>query len=577
MKKTFILLSMMAGSFLANTAFGQVVFQGLNPVPAQGFYNFATADWGDDLNIPANAVTGFGVVVDDGTAGDSLGCGTLVNAGAVSGKIAFVYRGDCEFGTKAFNAQTAGAIAVVVINNVSGTMAMGAGAQGGSVTIPVVMIGQETGAMLRPYLDAGTLEIFLGSKLNLFPNDLGLKKGDVVRPQNYATPSLLAQDTSEFKVLLGANVRNFGNLAQTNAELSATIMLNGTTEVYSESISVPSIGPNGDSAYIALPTFYLPNGNVAKYTLTYTVSSDSAGDDPNDDVITQDFYITDGAYSKSRYDVAADKPIRTSGYTSADGPNIKWGILMNAVKGSRVKATGIQFSASTAATDSLTGQIVTGYLYEWEDANEDGGIADDELNEVAVGFYSYTSNLQNEFITIPLSDFPNDGPALEDDKVYYAAVEYEGTVTVFFGTDENLDYEQTINAFSQSINPLYNGSTSTWYGGGFGSDLTVSIALLTAVNDASIEENAPAVSLSVYPNPASDVVNVVFSNDVANGDAQLQLVDVAGRTVLNNQYNITKTQHTVSLNTTSLANGTYFLRVNLNGQAVKSLPIVVSK
>ena len=562
---------MMAGSLLANTAFGQIVFQGLNPAPAQGFYNFTTATWGDDLNIPANAVTGFGVIVDDGTAADSLGCGALVNGAAVSGKIAFVYRGDCEFGTKAYNAQQAGAIAVVVINNASGTINMGAGAQGGNVTIPVVMISMETGQQLRPYLDAGTLEIFLGSKLNLFPNDLGLKKGDVIRPLNYATPSLLVQDTTEFRVFLGANVRNFGNQTQTNVELNATITLNGA-EVYNESASVASVA-SGDSSFIDLPVFYLPNPNVAKYTLTYTVSADSAGDDPNDDVITQDFYITDGAYSKSRYDVNADKPIRTSGYTSADGPNIKWGILMNAVKGSRVKVNGLKFSGSTGTADSLTGQIVTGFLYEWDDANEDGGITDDELTELAVGFYSYSSNLQNEFITIPFDD----APSLADDKVYYAAVEYEGTVTVFFGTDEDLDYEQTITAYSQSINPLYNGTNSTWYGGGFGSDLTVAISVETAANDASITENEPVLNLSVYPNPASDVVNVVFGNAVANADVQLQVIDVAGRTVLSNQYNITKSQNYVSLNTTALANGTYFLKVNMNGKTVKSLPVVVSK
>lgn len=562
----------MAGSLLASTAFGQIVFQGLNPGPAQGFYNFATCDWGDDLSIPANAVTGMGIIVDDGTTGDSLGCNSLVNSAAVSGKIAFVYRGDCEFGTKAFRAQQAGAIAVVVINNTTGTMNMGAGAQGGSVTIPVVMISQETGVQLRPYLNAGTLEIFLGSKLNLFANDLGIKANDIIRPLNYATPSLLAQDTSEFKLYLGANVRNFGNQTQNNVELTATITLNGGTQVYNETADVSSIA-SGDSAFISLPIFYLPNGNVAKYTLTYSVSADSAADDPTDDQIIQDFYITDGAFSKSRYDVANDVPIRTSGYTSADGPNIQWGILMNAVKGSRVKATGIKFSGSTNAADSLTGQALTGYLYEWSDDNVDGGISDDELEEVGIGFYSYTSNLQNEFITIPFDVVPT----LQDDKVYYAAVEYTGAVNIFFGTDEALDYEQTINAFSQSINPLFNGSSSTWYGGGFGSDLTIAISLETSPTDASIQENESLVNLSVYPNPASDVVNVVFSNAVANADVQLQVIDVAGRTVMNNQYNITKAQNAVTVNTTGLSNGTYFLKVIMDGQAIKSLPIVVSK
>ena len=53
---------------------------------------------------------GTAVLVDDGTAADSLGCGVLVNNAAISGNIAVVYRGTCEFGVKALNAQNAGAI-----------------------------------------------------------------------------------------------------------------------------------------------------------------------------------------------------------------------------------------------------------------------------------------------------------------------------------------------------------------------------------------------------------------------------------------------------------------------------------
>src|SRR5690349_11580782 len=49
-----------------------------------------------DLNIPANDIKDTVVVVDDGTAGDSLGCNALTNN--LAGKIALVYRGSCEFG-----------------------------------------------------------------------------------------------------------------------------------------------------------------------------------------------------------------------------------------------------------------------------------------------------------------------------------------------------------------------------------------------------------------------------------------------------------------------------------------------
>lgn len=71
------------------------------------------------------------------------GCTAFNNAAAIAGKIALVDRGTCEFGLKCLNAQNAGAIAVIVCNNVSGApTAMTPGANGASVTIPSVMVSQ---------------------------------------------------------------------------------------------------------------------------------------------------------------------------------------------------------------------------------------------------------------------------------------------------------------------------------------------------------------------------------------------------------------------------------------------------
>jgi hypothetical protein len=571
MKRVFILLSVAASVLCGTSIDAQVIVQVTDPLPVQGFLNFGTANgWGADLNDPANAVSGTGVLVSDGTAADSLGCGTLVNAANVAGNIAFVYRGTCEFGVKALNAQNAGAIAVVIINNVSGTIPMGAGSQGGNVTIPVVMISKEDGELLRPYLDNGTLEMFIGSKLGLFANDLGSQKGDIIRPLSYSVPSLLAGNSAELNtLLLGAKVRNFGSNTQTNINLNAKIVLNGTTQLYNQTASLASLAP-GDSFSFSLNPFSIPNANVAKYTLTYTITSDSTDQDTSDNVLTQDFYVSDGVYSKSGYDFAAGKPIRTSGITSANSSAKKWGILMNAESGSQIKVTGIQFSASTRSTDSLTGQVVTGYVYEWDDINQDGGITNNELTEISIGFYSYESDLQNEFITIEFDDMPG----LADNKIYYFAVEYEGNLTFFYGIDGNLDYAATIDAYSQSINPLY---TDTWYGGGFGTENTLAIAVLTEFNNVSVNEETLSLSMKAYPNPANDAVNLVFGDAVSNANVQVNVIDVTGRSVMNNQFAITGAANYVRVNTATLAPGAYYFRVSLNGNPVSSIPVVIAR
>ncbi len=76
---------------------------------------------------------------------DPVACGT-VGSGYFAGKIAIINRGTCEFGYKALQAQSAGAIAVVIVNNTSDDpINMGPGASGASVTIPVYMITKAEG------------------------------------------------------------------------------------------------------------------------------------------------------------------------------------------------------------------------------------------------------------------------------------------------------------------------------------------------------------------------------------------------------------------------------------------------
>ncbi|WP_299776788.1 PA domain-containing protein [uncultured Formosa sp.] len=96
------------------------------------------------------------VVLADTGDGVYEACDALTNAAAVNGKIALIYRGTCTFVDKVLNAQDAGAVAVIVINNVSGNpITMGGDDLTGSVLIPSVMISQENGAKIVAELNAG--------------------------------------------------------------------------------------------------------------------------------------------------------------------------------------------------------------------------------------------------------------------------------------------------------------------------------------------------------------------------------------------------------------------------------------
>ena len=110
--------------------------------------------------VSTTPVTGNAVFVNDGTGSPTLACGTAIQNN-LTGKIALIDRGGCEFGAKALKAQQKGAIAVVICffdDNVAG---MAAGAVGSQVTIPVIGIAKSEADRLRAAASAGTLQLSL--------------------------------------------------------------------------------------------------------------------------------------------------------------------------------------------------------------------------------------------------------------------------------------------------------------------------------------------------------------------------------------------------------------------------------
>jgi extracellular elastinolytic metalloproteinase len=127
-------------------------FTALSPPQIRGTYNMAKAEFGPEVyNLAAEAV-----LANDGSGNPTFACQPLVNANEIAGKIALVDRGSCEFGLKCLNAQNAGAVAVVVCNNVGGNpFEMPPGASGNQVTIPSIMISQAACNTIKAQLSQG--------------------------------------------------------------------------------------------------------------------------------------------------------------------------------------------------------------------------------------------------------------------------------------------------------------------------------------------------------------------------------------------------------------------------------------
>lgn len=123
-------------------------------------YDIGTATFGTPANVAS--MNGRFVAALDATNVDGPattdGCTTFTNIDSIGGHVAVVDRGTCTFVTKARNAQTAGAIGLVVIDNRRDTCTppgMGNTDDASDVTIPVISISATDGDVLRGVLGGG--------------------------------------------------------------------------------------------------------------------------------------------------------------------------------------------------------------------------------------------------------------------------------------------------------------------------------------------------------------------------------------------------------------------------------------
>jgi hypothetical protein len=159
-----------APSVLTATAQLRVIGVGASS-PAGDMYAVGEADFGPKLG--KSPLTGqIAAVTEAGALG--MACAPLdaANAEAVRRKIALVSRGACGFAVKVKNAQNAGAIGVIVADNMPGAVA-GMGGADPSVTIPALRVTQADGATIlasltKPNGNAnGTMGKFERSKTQL--------------------------------------------------------------------------------------------------------------------------------------------------------------------------------------------------------------------------------------------------------------------------------------------------------------------------------------------------------------------------------------------------------------------------
>jgi hypothetical protein len=556
----------------------QVICAVQAPAGIAGNYEFTWADpaggdWGTpDFLIPGTFVVDTLMMVNDGATGlnaqgnpiSAEGCGALLND--FSGKIAVIYRNTCEFGLKAKNAQDAGAVGVIIVNREPGVIAMGGGADGVNVTIPVAFVSDATGALMITQMANGPVVVFLGNKTGLYNNDGGLTKGTSLISKSSGVVAQLAANGSEFNFAVGTRVFNYGIDDQPNATVTATVTDPTGATVYSNTVGPIAI-VSGDSAEFfpgganSFPDFSMLTYTPGRYTLTYSLDLGIGDDYDADNTVSSDFVVNDTIFTYAMIDTVTGLPMTDNGYRpSTNNATFSTCMVIKDPNASRIGVSGIYFSASTATASEveLTGEEMTLNLYKWEDVFtdlNDAALGFTALNAVTFGYYFYPSDLQGETV---YGEF-NTQVILEDNQRYLACVQTVN-LNVYLGHDTKTNYLMNEEYYLQPMTP--NENDGTYFAVGFGSDAISSMGLRVFNADELTLDEVAKIEGMAYPNPATEVVTVSMD---AEGSAKLKVTDVTGKIALESAVSLVNGK--TEVNIAALESGVYIFNVTLeNGQ-----------
>jgi hypothetical protein len=511
-------------------------------------------------------------------------CEPIIND--LTGKIAVVYRSFCWHDIKAYYAQQAGAIGVIIINREPGTFGMGGTTYASNITIPVVAIGSEEGDLLKGQIANGGVVAFIGTKIGLHANDMGTSKADIVMAESFSNPIALSQDSSEFNLDLGLWTYNQGSNAQNGVLASVNIEYGGSTIYNFTSTPVNFVAPVGtvvDTQYVDLGNYGKTPWDTGVYTITYSVYPAVADNDSSDNIVVSQFKVTgNNIYSKSRVD-GLNMPIATSGKYLYEGTmiydNLESCVLFKNENANRLMALGITYSC-TPVGNSMSGEFIEVRVYEWNDvftdANDPAFPAPLSLwNLNLLGSeYDYYSNESESGVNKYLAF--NEAPIALNDNQRYLFCVYSESDSLQIGYDSKIDYYATVNNYLEYPSPVKtkpNGGADQWFAAGFGFETSPAITVHFDFPTDLVENNNNKAIIP-FPNPASNLLTIPVRKQIS-GKVKIEMFDLLGKVVLTENSLLNGTS--LKINVASLTSGSYLVKTTFSDGTKDAYKIVVNR
>lgn len=595
------------------------------PSAIEGTKNFTyssdpaiTGPWGASLTQVWNQIP-----LVFGDAVDTILCATNPPAGSLSGKWVLIWRSTCQFGTKALTAQTAGAVGVIIVNNVpgAGPINMAAGNDGAGVTIPVLMISNTDGQAIDAMMHTSN-QVYVSLTPYGFNNthDLCIPNELYSLAPGFAIPAAQLDnangDPKAYKSFLSGWVANTGTSDETNVKLKLNVdwvpTAGSPSNFFKDSVTIASLLA-ADSLDILNSTstaFDLHASGTGQFDFTYTASSDNADDLPIDNTQKFSMYATSGTFCNSPYNIVLGEPLVSSGLrVGGNNPpqTFTWGPLFYVANATDAYNMQMALYADTGYHDLSFIQNTPGLFYtalfKWTDANNNSLMEASEVTLAATGNHTFTTaDSQGHIFVAPFDN----GPIHLDANSYYWACGVMSNLDLYLGIGANVNFYNRLyasdhlatGAFKSFWAPLYSGGPDG--NGNLGDTISM---LPFVVNNAveymptdsvnlSLGENTPAVALNtffipesvkntaqatpneftVFPNPASSYVNVKVDFSKAT-NTTFDIMNAVGQVVYRVNKGAIKNE-TVTLPTNNLPSGNYYIIMHANGRSdFKSLTI----
>ncbi len=393
-------------------------------------------------------------------------------------------------------------------------------------------------------------------------------------------PSLLTPASQTDSVRFLIDVENVGASAQNDVSVNINIVNSAGDEVYNDDLAYGTVPANFVDENRIFPGQFIAPAAVDSFTATYTVSAADADFDLSNNSQSFNFLVTDSVFAKENnvgiFGASTAAAVTELTWTMASTYFVKNGEDPN---NSNIK---YECSSVLIALDNLTdneGGFVSIYLYEWEDINNDGIAQNTERNGSAggnvVGNFTYEIPVGTpdvDDVLVQLENFNNENLPIQlkanTTYILAAGLTSAGTSKIQIGGSNENDYAAT-NFLSDSIGIeriacMWNTTSDD---GGLNSDLTQVIfnpRMRMHISEFfEVSTNNPlddANKVNLYPNPATDVVNMELDLVEDLNNAVVRIVDLNARNVLEVYYDKLSNQ-TLTYSVANLSAGTYFLKI----------------